>query len=145
MSTAFFYGTLMFAEVRDALLGRSPRTVAATLAGYRRCSALLPRRIELPVIQKQEDSRVAGILALGLQRSEMASLDRFENVRGGLYRRIRCSVETEDGARSTFTYVAGPRLNGLAGGHWDPDRFDREQLGRFLRQALGAPAPPWAR
>lgn len=145
MSTAFFYGTLMFAEVRRALLGRSPRTVPAILSGYRRCVVRLPRRVELPVIQEQADAQVAGLLAVGLQRADLARLDQFENVGGGLYRRIVCSVETDTGKRSTYAYVAGSRLAGVDGPHWDPDRFEQRELKRFLRQVFAGPHPPWVR
>lgn len=147
MAAAFFYGTLMFVEVRAALLGRSPRTVPASLPGYARRRVALGSGVQLPVIRPLAAGRVPGLLVQGLEPADLSALDRFENVAGGWYRRIRCRVDTEAGPRQAFTYVAGPRLPEGAAGAWDPERFRAEELQRFLGRVFGAARPPstWSR
>jgi gamma-glutamylcyclotransferase (GGCT)/AIG2-like uncharacterized protein YtfP len=134
----FVYGTLLFPEVRRALLGREPVTVRAELRGYGRYAIRASGFEPFPVIVAEADGRVNGLLISDMDQGEMDCLDCFENVAGGLYEKLVLSVFSE--AREThgvITYAAGPRLLDSIAEPWDPASFRQHALARFMRRCFG--------
>ncbi len=134
----FVYGTLLFPEVRQALLGRDPLVCKAELRGYARY-AIRPRGCQpLPVILAEPAGRVEGLLIGDMDQSEVDCLDCFENVAGGLYEKLSLTVSGE--AREftgVISYAAGPRLVSSAAEPWDPESFRLDGLKSFMRRCFG--------
>lgn len=129
----FVYGTLMFPQVMDAVTGRSFASVPAVLDGYARYRM---RGANYPGIVPTPGARVSGVLYRGLDPQSLARLDRFE---GMPYRRAAVRVTTVDGEElDAFAYVVRPAgMAHLCRRPWDPQAFQRRDLGPFRRSYAG--------
>ncbi|MDT3438576.1 MULTISPECIES: gamma-glutamylcyclotransferase family protein [unclassified Pseudofrankia] len=151
----FAYGTLMFGDIVEALLGRRPAFTAAVIAGWR--AARLPGRV-YPGLVPAAGRRASGLLLSGLCAAEWALLDDFE---GDAY--VLCPVETEtlggtaapgcliggdglgrgsgpagEAARGALAY-AWRAVDDVEEGDWDSGWFASHCLGRYAaRLRLGA-------
>ena len=98
----FFYGTLMDAGVRRAVLGgKAPKRLEpGVLLGWRRFTAV---GASFPIVKPDGRGRVAGILAHDISDAAKLRLDEYE---GSGYRAERWIVERADGARvKAMVYV----------------------------------------
>ena len=135
MSNIFTYGSLMFPEVWERVVGSNYRASSATLHGYLRRGV---RDESYPVIVQQgPESHVDGMLYFGVSTEDLARLDRFE---GEYY--VRRSVEvitgTENLSLEAFTYVLSGRYRHLLSDReWDPGFFREHDLHRFLADYVG--------
>ena len=104
---AFFYGTLIDADVRAAVLGAAPRRLSvepALLPGYRRVQM---RKRSYPIIVPDARAAVAGVLMRGLNRADFARLLDYETDE---YRAISAEVATRSGKRIVAkVFAASPR------------------------------------
>ena len=73
----FAYGTLMWPEVLEAVIGKRLSGVPATLHGYIR---LRVKGEHYPVVLPSDAASVEGMLYKGLCDTDFAHLDRFEGV-----------------------------------------------------------------
>lgn len=123
----FTYGTLLVAEVMEAVAGARFASVPARLDGWER---LCVRDAVYPGVRAVAGASVDGVLWLGVPDAALLRLDRFE---GEMYERRVVRVATADGARDAQVYVI-PRANEhlLDPVPWDLDRFRREHLARYL-------------
>jgi gamma-glutamylcyclotransferase (GGCT)/AIG2-like uncharacterized protein YtfP len=88
----FTYGTLMFPEVWQAVVGRPFATIAGHVSGYalyRVRNAVFPG-----MILTTSDAPVAGIVYLDVDHDAVARLDQFED---DFYRRQSVAVTCDDG------------------------------------------------
>lgn len=156
MRALFAYGTLLFPPVLHAVVGRVPRSIAATLEGFARrrvAGELFPAIVEAP------GERVAGVVYLALDDRAWRRLDAFE---GDLYERRSVVVtpasrflpsdleapgagegvavaiagrgdeRDERRAVSALTYVLRRDLrHRLSAELWDPEVFARDHLAAF--------------
>jgi gamma-glutamylcyclotransferase (GGCT)/AIG2-like uncharacterized protein YtfP len=113
----FVYGTLVDPRRLREVLGHTPRgeVVRARLRGYRRVTT---PAYEYPFVVEDAEASVEGLLVMDLAAAELESLDAYEDVAEGVYRRVPVEVEAWGcGPRSAHlraeTYAAGPAL--LAG------------------------------
>ena len=137
-SRLFAYGTLMFPEVRHALIGDALTAEPVQLTGYRRSTVRHPDWMPFPAISAQPGAAVDGLLIGVLDPLAQATLDRFENVESGLYRKVVVAVD--DGAGRSVTavaYVAGGVLEPHLTGTWNPEAFRRDQLAEFMDRVFG--------
>ncbi len=135
----FVYGTLMFPEIRSALVGRQFDTFPAELRGYRRLAIFLAGRAPVPGIVADESTSVAGLVLRGVDRRSLWVFDTFEGVKGGLYSRERVTVEDSEGrALEVSTYVTGPAARELLKGDWDPEVFRKRHLVAYRRRIFAA-------
>jgi gamma-glutamylcyclotransferase (GGCT)/AIG2-like uncharacterized protein YtfP len=131
----FTYGTLMFPEVWQAVVGRQFAAVEATAAGfaiYRVRDAVFPG-----IIAGDERDAVRGVIYLEVDAASLERLDRFED---DFYRRQTLSLSCDDGQpRAAEAYVV-PHENRyvLTGEPWQADRFVATGgLGTFLSRFEG--------
>ena len=135
MSNIFTYGSLMFPEVWERVVGSNYRASPATLHGYLRRGV---RDESYPVIiQQGPESHVEGMLYFGISTEDLARLDRFE---GEYY--VRRGVEVIDSresiSREAFAYVLSERYRHLLSDReWDPGFFREHDLLRFLADYVG--------
>ena len=126
----FFYGTLMDADIRRAVLGdRAPEAVEpATLLGYRRVAAA---NGAYPMLLKASGYEVDGVVVRGLDKIARARLDRYE---GDEYELIDVDVATrEKRALRVLVYVpARDNSPRMSPGPWTLDMWQR----RFKRELL---------
>lgn len=135
----FVYGTLMFTEIRSALVGRDFETIPAVLHGYRRSAIFLSRRAPVPGIVVDQKANVRGLVLRGVDRKSLWIFDTFEGVRGGLYSRERVSVKDDEGKIiEALTYVTGLALRDTLKGEWDPEIFRKRHLAAYRRRVLAA-------
>ena len=120
----FAYGTLLFDDVMEAVVGHCFDGAPARLRGYER------RRVQArsyPAIVTAEDKITEGIVFSGLDEETLARLDVFE---GSSYIREWVTLETGAGA---WTYVVAPGQEHLLSEQpWDPDDFLLEHGEVFL-------------
>jgi gamma-glutamylcyclotransferase (GGCT)/AIG2-like uncharacterized protein YtfP len=119
----FVYGTLMFPEVLEVLLARTPAMAPATLDGWR--AAALADRVYPGLVAAPPGGTVAGRLLLDLDADEYEVLDAFEDE---LYeRKVLVLVD----GRPAMTYVW--RDDALVLPHdWDPAAFATDHLVEYV-------------
>jgi hypothetical protein len=104
---AFFYGTLIDADVRATVLGPTARhrpVEPAVLPGYRR---LTMRGCTYPVIVRDARGQVPGVLMRGLSRADFRRLLDYETDE---YRAVDAAVLTRSGKRIVAkVFVASAR------------------------------------
>lgn len=124
----FFYGTLIDADVRRAVLGRrAPAAVEpATLAGWRRVR--LPK-VTYPAIVPDRRSAVEGVLARGLDGQAQDRLVAYESP---AYDLIEVPVTTGAGRQVTALVFAAKPGSTRAIGIWDFAEWRRRHKRRFL-------------
>lgn len=97
----FAYGTLMYPEVWQAVVGQPCATVRGRLAGYaiyRIRDAVFPG-----IIAAEDGHAVPGVVHLDVDDTALLRLDRFEDK---FYRREIVTVDCDDGAaREAYVYV----------------------------------------
>jgi gamma-glutamylcyclotransferase (GGCT)/AIG2-like uncharacterized protein YtfP len=118
----FAYGSLMFPEVCEAVIGRVPTWSAAHLAGW--FASEVPGGL-YPALVPRNSAVTDGLLLEGITESEIEMLDRYE---GPGFTRTRVSVEP--GGIPAWVWVA--RRVGMASGEpWDPAAFE-SRLSEYL-------------
>ena len=124
----FAYGTLMWPEVLESVMGRWLKGEEAVLTGYTR---LRVKDQHYPVmIQSLEDS-VEGILYTGLTEQEFQCLDVFEGVE---YDRLI----VEFGEIRAQVYVLSNDWKHIATSEpWHPEQLKPEHLARFCSECKG--------
>ena len=123
----FTYGTLLLAEVMEAVAGARHASVPARLDGFERVCV---RGAVYPGARAAASAAIDGVLWLDVGDDALARLDRFE---GEMYERRAVRVATADGARSAQAYVVPPAYAHLLDdAPWDVERFRREHLARYL-------------
>ena len=110
----FVYGTLIDPRRLREVLGHAPRgeVLRARLRGYRRVTT---PAYEYPFVVEDPDATVDGLVVMDLAPPELESLDAYEDVAEGVYRRVPVEVEALGcGPRTAHlraeTYAAGPAL-----------------------------------
>ncbi len=107
----FAYGSLMFPEVCEAVIGRAPTWSAAHLEGW--FASAVPGAL-YPALVPRPAAVTDGLLLEGIGEAEIEVLDRYE---GPGFRRTRVSVEP--GSIRAWVWVA--RNPDMASGEpWDP-------------------------
>ena len=120
----FAYGTLMFDEVMEAVVGRRFEGVPARLRGYERYQV---RGQSYPAIVRREEGVTEGTLFSGIDEETLARLDRFE---GSSYQREWVTLDTGERA---WAYVVAPGEEPLLSDQsWNPDEFLREHGEAFV-------------
>ncbi len=128
----FAYGTLILAEVWQAVVGCHLEPLKATLGGYARFrvrNTPFPGIIAAPTVEPLE-----GKLYLGLDPKLLSLLDQFE---GSLYCRQLVNVRASDGHQyRANAYVVRPENRRLLTDEpWCPKSFaESGKLDRFLAQ-----------
>lgn len=131
----FTYGTLMFPEVWQAVVGRPYATVRGQAAGYeifRVRDALFPG-----IIAGQPTDAVRGVMYLDVDDDSVARLDRFED---DFYLRLPIVVTCDDSQRlAAQAYVVPAERRGvLTAEPWNGDDFvARGDLARFMAGFAG--------
>jgi gamma-glutamylcyclotransferase (GGCT)/AIG2-like uncharacterized protein YtfP len=137
----FVYGTLMFGEIVEELLGRRPVPTAAVATGWR--VARLPGLV-YPGLVPAPGRRASGLVLSGLSAAEWTVLDDFE---GDAY--VLCPVEVRTlgggdglngpnegvgqvgGVTSGVLTYAWRAVEDAEAGDWDPDWFASHWLRRY--------------
>jgi gamma-glutamylcyclotransferase (GGCT)/AIG2-like uncharacterized protein YtfP len=130
----FTYGTLMFPEVWQAVVGRSFRAVAGCAAGF---TVWRVRGAVYPGIAAAVASSADGLVYLDVDDATVARLDRFED---DFYVRQPIRVRCDDGIeRLAECYVVPKeRLTVLDDEPWTSADFEaRGDLARFIAGFAG--------
>lgn len=116
----FTYGSLMFPEIWQVVVGREFGTIQGTVAGY---SIYRVRRGSYPgMIASSKDDLVRGLVYLDVDAASIERLDRFE---GRFYERVTLPTECSDGKpRAAEAYVVPERKrHGLTDETWSAEAF----------------------
>ncbi len=129
----FTYGSLMFPEVWERITGLSGAGQPASLADH---AARRIRGQTYPALVTAAGESTQGVLYVDVSPEAVARLDAFE---GQFYERVMVGVSVAEGAAtSAWVYCAAqPEDPDILAELWDPARFQREHLGRFLRDDPG--------
>lgn len=143
--SVFVYGTLLFAEVTEALCIRSAgedgneaalKRIPAVLDGYQRLTVRPGRRGAYPAIIPGP-GHVSGLILSELTEASLAILDEFEGIEDGLYTRELVDVQTADKlTQRVFTYVCGDVIKPHLGSVWDPQAFRASELDWYLKHVV---------
>ncbi|MCW8908875.1 MAG: gamma-glutamylcyclotransferase [Sedimenticola sp.] len=137
----FVYGTLMFPVVMTRITGIRVPAIEARLPGYARYTLADREQARVPVIVAEAGACVQGRLLCGLDSDVVETLDRFEEIGSGRYRRITVVVQSVDGEwRMAEVYAAGEQALSHLAGPWQPDQFERHELERYLSRLSGTGA-----
>lgn len=127
----FFYGTLIDAEVRRAVLGpHAPHEIdAARLEGWRRVP--VPGKA-YPTIVSDPGAAVDGVLARGLGPVARRLLERYEDE--DLYDLVEVELSPAGRRRpvAAFVFAARPALQLRRFGTWDLEQWRRRDKRRLL-------------
>lgn len=127
----FAYGTLMFPEIWERVVGGEFRHVPATVHGfsvYRAAGQLFP-----VMVAAGEHDSVAGIVVYDLTAAELATLDDYES---NIYERIDVSAVLADGRiEQAQAYLLPVAMRHLASREaWTADWFRREAMAAYMKQ-----------
>ena len=131
----FTYGTLMFTEVWQAVVGRSFETLEGTARGfaiYRVVDAVFPA-----IVAGSERDLVQGVVYLDVDQASLDRLDLFED---DFYERQALWVECADGLRRAAEAYVVPAQNRhvLTDEPWLAQDFvARGDLARFIANFAG--------
>lgn len=125
----FTYGTLAFPAVMQAVTGRAFASQRAWLTGFERFAV---RGAVYPGVLETGCRSTDGRLYLEVDEDTLGRLDRFED---WLYERHTHEVTVLGGEpRPAEVWVVPPWYAPLlTRGPWDPRRFQRRELARYLR------------
>jgi len=126
----FFYGTLLDRELRRMVIGRDVDVVPATLPGWRR---LAVAGHAYPMIRRDADASVAGVVTEPLSAGELARLRHYE---GEDYPLAAVELRDDSGAGIAAALFAPPADRFAAAGEWqlaDWQRRDRADILDRLR------------
>lgn len=124
----FAYGTLMWPEVLESVMGRRVAGTEAVLADYVR---LRVKDQHYPAVVQSAGDSTKGLLYRGLTTEEFRCLDAFE---GEEYDRIEADIA---GTRA-FVYVLSSRWRHIAEPkRWHPEELRPEMLARFCADYKG--------
>lgn len=124
----FVYGTLLFGEVLEVVVGRDIRGTPATLRGFARYAI---RGREYPAVVREDGASVEGAVLAGLSAAERALLDEYED---DDYERIAVHVAVEGNTAACVdadVYAFPERTDELVG-RWSPESFREEHLAAFV-------------
>jgi gamma-glutamylcyclotransferase (GGCT)/AIG2-like uncharacterized protein YtfP len=115
----FTYGTLMFPEVWQMVVGRMFATVEGAAAGF---AVFRVRDAVFPGIVEATDGTVRGVVYLDVDADSIERLDKFED---DFYERRSIWVDCDDGQRiAADAYVVPQACRGvLTDEPWDRDSF----------------------
>ncbi|MCS3904217.1 gamma-glutamylcyclotransferase (GGCT)/AIG2-like uncharacterized protein YtfP [Methylohalomonas lacus] len=115
----FVYGTLLDADLRCEVCGRSVPAAPARLPDYRRYRL---RNLPYPGIVAEPGAEVVGQL-LDVDARTLAALDRYED---SCYERRLLEVDSEAGRQRAYVYVIPQARRHLIDPRdWDLDRWRR--------------------
>ncbi len=123
MDSVFVYGTLLFPEVLEAVIGWRPASRPARLRGWVRLSL---RGRPYPGLLPRDGAETPGLLCRSVDAGALARLDHFE---GRSYERIELPVESDDVPTSAWVYVLAASARNLALEEpWAPELFRARHL-----------------
>ena len=123
----FAYGTLMFAPVIKAVIGRVPECCPAAINGYRRLEVV--GELFPGLMRASSDAKVEGILYSSISELEWERLTAFED---DFYELEQVSVLCPEGKRLALAYVVPPSHRSiLSEKPWNADFFREQYLARF--------------
>ena len=132
----FVYGTLLFPDVLEALLGRVPAMAPAHAAGWR--VAALPGRL-YPGLVAHRQATASGMVITGLELGERRLLDAYEDTGYRL-----TAIDLADG-RNCAAYVW---RTAVLAEDWCRRTFAEDHLAGYVercarwRATCGRPPPP---
>jgi gamma-glutamylcyclotransferase (GGCT)/AIG2-like uncharacterized protein YtfP len=127
----FAYGTLMFAPVIRAVIGRVPESRPGVINGYKRLEVAGE---SFPGLVRADGAgQVAGVLYAKISEPEWQRLTAFED---DFYELEQVSVLCPEGERLALAYVVPPsRRSVLSEKAWDVEFFRQKYLSRFSPNA----------
>jgi len=128
----FTYGSLMFDDIMQNLLGKPATKIPAVLQGWMR-HALKDRTYPGAVPATDPNAKIDGILWLSLTDQDLAILDRFE---GNEYDKLQVEVLSAAGQTYPALLYAWKDTSALLG-EWDVAEFDRLHRQSFVEQHSG--------
>jgi gamma-glutamylcyclotransferase (GGCT)/AIG2-like uncharacterized protein YtfP len=126
----FFYGSLLDAAIRAAVMGPAAagcRAVPASLVGWRRRAC---RHAIYPVLKRKRGGRVSVCLVDGVDPAAAARLTAFE---GRNYRVATVYLQTEGGRCTAYVFLPSRRI--ADPGEWNEADWLRGRKARALRDA----------
>lgn len=125
----FAYGTLMWPDILEDVVGRNVDGCPAVLENVRR---LRVKNEVYPSLVSCEGGEVSGVLYCGLSEQDIAALDRFE---GPEYDRRNVQVEIGGAPMEAETYFTSEKgLDLLEETEWIPEQLPGE-LRRCFRES----------
>ncbi len=142
----FAYGTLMFPEIVEVLIGRVPQMQSARLGDHRRGRIEKAGRIAIgPGLVPLAGHHVDGMLLFDLTARELAIFDLFEDSAKG-YRATSGIVLVRDSAcqvAAKFYVATDDERLFITEEDWSPDAFRRDGLGALRASRIPALKKYW--
>jgi len=116
-TSLFVYGELCKPPVLRQVLGRVPPSEPAVLGGFSR--RMTPETGCFRAVA-QAGAMIVGLLLEGIEPSDIAKLDAFENTEDGEYERLSLQVKTVLSAREVSAWAYVGAESGAAATHGGP-------------------------
>ena len=128
----FTYGSLMFDQVWQHIVGSTYESKAHELTGFERQSL---RHADYPAAIPQPHSSITGRLYMNVVDKDIQRLDCFE---GSEYLRKHVAVEIEEELNEVAIYLLKPsHYHLLAGKPWNEQAFSKEAVQPFINNFSG--------
>ena len=135
MAPLFVYGTLLFPEILEVVLGRVPDFKDGILSDYHRFNIHDGINTRLyPAISNQPGGLVEGRLLLDLSYDERQVLDAYE---GREYFKKTVQVQCEGQLVEAEVYIWHTAGKDLLKGSWSPSNFKIHHLDQYVRDLKG--------
>jgi gamma-glutamylcyclotransferase (GGCT)/AIG2-like uncharacterized protein YtfP len=127
------YGSLMWAEILERVIGRWVVGKPICIHGYRRCRIT---GATYPAIVPDSSSQVDCILYEALSARELQALDAFESDEYIRRAVSYCSRNGKEVIGQAWVYVYAGSTSALSG-EWDPEHFNQNGKHEFLAEFRG--------
>ena len=130
MNNLFVYGTLMFSEIAQRVIGLSS-TEKAELEDFARYKIIMNgEELFYPAVKPETGKTTNGILFRELTSEQINQLDIFE---GTDYRRKKTMIKTDTGGIQAWVYIWNNPPGSILAGEWNPQHFYESLLNDFIR------------
>lgn len=127
----FAYGTLMFPEIWNRVVGGEFRRQSASVRGmviYRAAGELFP-----VMVSGRDDDVAEGVVLFDLTASEMVALDAYES---DLYERVEVTAALDDGRNVLAQAYLLPKRHASAATRerWSADWFRERAMASYIER-----------
>lgn len=141
----FVFGTLMYRDVLNALLGSVPEMLHADLPDYRRGRIMVPgREAKGPAIASSVGDAVHGRVLLNISEAQLRIFDLFETAASG-YERLcgKVTVESGDEVEAYFYASTDEIERYVSTEDWSEADFEKNHLHMYVNERIPTLLKKW--
>lgn len=130
MPNIFVYGTLLSQKIIKKLTGKTFKTSAAVLSGYKKYSI---KDCDYPAIIQQDDSTTFGLVIENVDELSSNTISFYE---GTEYKKKKVNVLINNNATEVLVYAWVSNYDHLENKKWDLHHFQKYSLQHYLDEII---------